>query len=186
MGIKPKQRKKKCVNCGKSFMPFKTTQRVCSTKCAMEWSKARKQEQREHLELFEKEIKDKKKLKSALETTRLIVHEAVRLRDKGKPCISCQTPYQSDFQAGHYFKAELYSELRYDFNNIHGQCKSCNMYYEGNLNGYSIWLPQRIGQQAFDILNSRGSKTLNKPYKWTLEELAEIRKEARAIIKKLS
>jgi hypothetical protein len=108
----------------------------------------------------------------------------VRLRDKGKPCASCGRSWLDNFQAGHYNKAELFSSLRFDFFNIHGQCFRCNNFLEGNLDAYKLRLPHIIGIKQFDALNRRAE--LDKKYikSWTRHELKEIQMQAKILIKK--
>jgi len=91
--------------------------------------------------------------KSKMSYVKTLVHKAVRLRDQYKPCVSCGKSWNSEFQAGHYFKAELYNTIKLHFDNIHGQCVQCNIHEEGNLNEYALRLPNRIGEDKFKQLN---------------------------------
>ncbi len=184
MNYKP-IKKKKCVSCGAMFRPFKTTQRACSGKCALSWSRKRKQEQQDRLDLFEREDKLAKSIKSAIESTRLVVHEYIRLRDEGKPCISCGCNWNDGFQAGHYYKAELFHTLKFHFLNIHGQCYRCNNFLEGNINMYSLYLPERIGQKPFLELTKLASLDKQTRHEWDLEILKGIRQLAKIKIKQL-
>lgn len=102
------------------------------------------------------QAKQERKSKSTLEGLKLslknVFHEYIRERDKNKPCISCGESWHSDFQAGHFFKAELHSSVRFDELNVHGQCPGCNLYKEGNLSQYVIKLPERIGLSNYNGL----------------------------------
>ena len=72
-------------------------------------------------------------------------------------CISCnQTKSTRDgnLQAGHYFKSEMYSGIRYNEWNVNGQCKSCNLYKEGNRQGYQKGLLRKIGKDKLDMLDN--------------------------------
>lgn len=131
------------------------------------------------------EKKDRKKLGGLLANVRNIVHEYIRLRDKGKPCISCGIPYKSDFQAGHFYKAELYSTLKFNEFNIHGQCQLCNLRKEGNLNEYDQNLPNRIGQDAYELLKEKAEEDKRTDHKWDREELNNIREYYKEKIKNL-
>lgn len=126
--------------------------------------------------MFEK--KQRKNLQWYLNDVRSVVHEAVRLRDKGKRCISCGCEWKPNFQAGHYYKAELYSILRFNFDNIHGQCEQCNLRKEGNLNGYSKNLPLRIGKEKFEALKKIADANFQTAFKYDKEMLKKIKKEA--------
>lgn len=136
---------------------------------------------RMEMEKLREEKQKRDKLTTHLKTTQKVVHEYVRKRDEGKPCISCGTQWHKDFQAGHYFKAELYTSLKFDLDNIHGQCIECNIRLDGNLNPYGINLPKRIGLDAFNRLKFRASQDKLQVKKWTREELSEIRKKIKQL-----
>lgn len=137
---------------------------------------------------LEKAFKDKKQkdgIVPHLENTKQAVHEMVRERDKGKPCISCGTPWNNTFQAGHCFNANNYRSIKFYFLNIHGQCEQCNLYKDGNVTEYLIRLPNRIGQIEFDKLKRLAAldKKINKKY--YIEELKQIKAEARLLTKQI-
>lgn len=96
----------------------------------------------------------------------------IRERDKDKPCISCGR--YTTLQAGHFYSAGHHPGLRFDEDNVHGQCLRCNMYLSGNLHEYAKNLPGRIGQQRYDALCYRADaykKTRFKWNRWYLEEI---------------
>lgn len=103
------------------------------------------------------------------------MHEYVRLRDKGKPCISCLTTWRPDFQAGHYFKAELFETLRYHPHNLNGQCVECNILQDGNNEPYGINLPLRIGLKAYNELLNLAQKDKHFSKVWNTENLQQLR-----------
>lgn len=129
----------------------------------------------------EKQHKDTSELKRALKTTKTIVHEYVRLRDSGKPCISCSEPWRPDFQAGHYHKAELYETLKFHLDNINGQCPGCNIHKDGNLEQYNINLPLRIGAEAFNNLQQLAQIDKHYSKVWNLDNLKEVRDRIKAL-----
>ena len=53
-----------------------------------------------------------------------LFHKFIRERDKDKPCISCGQ--YTTLQAGHFYSGGHYSALRFDEDNVHGQCLRCN------------------------------------------------------------
>ena len=68
----------------------------------------------------------------------------IRERDKGKPCISCGTTTATKWDAGHYLKAELYTGLIFNEDNVHRQCQRCNQLRPGpsmecHLEGNAPW-----------------------------------------------
>lgn len=143
------------------------------------------QKPRIELENASVERKSTSLLKNALEATKKAVHEFVRIRDKGKPCISCGEPWRSDFQAGHYHKAELFETLKFHLDNINGQCPGCNIFKDGNLEQYNINLPLRIGPERFAALQELAQMDKKFSKVWNLENLNEIRQNIKLLKQKL-
>jgi hypothetical protein len=132
---------------------------------------------RKSLEKAEKEKKELTSLKLAHNTTKTAIHSFVRERDAGKPCISCGVLWNKEFQAGHYYPAGSFETLKYDLDNIHGQCIQCNLYKEGNFENYTLRLPYRIGKEAFDrIVKLAG---IDKQFQkfWDVDKLKSIREQ---------
>jgi len=178
-------RKKRCKVCDLLFTPSKTTQIVCGWKCAMTYASNKKIDNDKVIkELFDKDARNKKK-KSLMVNTKNSVHYFIRTRDKGLPCVSCGCEWRSDFQAGHFHKSELFTSLKFNYDNIHGQCPSCNMHKEGNLDNYKINLPNRIGQERFNALNELALISKQNTKSWSFEELEAILKQAKIDIKNI-
>ena len=160
----------KCKTCKDKFEPKVFLQKNCLKKD--ECIKA-------ELELKKKAYKknwnkEKKQRKEALKTNsdyvrelQIIFNTFIRLRDKDRPCISCNKPLNSKFDAGHYYSTGSYPELRFNESNVHGQCVHCNQHKRGNLIEYGLNLPKRIGLD--NVLELR--KLANVPRKYTIEEL---------------
>ena len=137
-----------------------------------------------------KEKKDKaqtKKLKETLLThsdylkmAQTVVNAYVRLRDINKGCITCGTDLRGrKFDAGHFFSVGAYPNIRFNLDNIHGQCVPCNQHKHGNNAEYFIKLPKRIGLDRFnELLEIR-----HKPIKYSVEELKELITEYKLKIK---
>lgn len=119
--------------------------------------------------------KDRNKLGTLLVNVRNICHEYIRLRDFGKPCISCGIHYSPEFQAGHFYKAELISNLKFHEKNINGQCKTCNLRKEGNESGYRIGLLQRYGLEYLNELDDLVKSYKQNHFEWERSQLEEIR-----------
>lgn len=138
---------------------------------------------------LEKAIKEKKERKSLsyyLTNTKNIVHQYVKMRDKGLPCISCTAPWSNDFQAGHFKKAELFSSLRFNENNINGQCVKCNIHLEGNPQQYELGLIKRKGRLVVEQLNLLAEKDkINGTKKWCRSELENIRNKYKKLLKEI-
>lgn len=137
------------------------------------------------LKAEEERIKEETKLSYLLVNTRTVCHNYIRKRDKGKPCISCGTKWRPNFQAGHFYKAELYSTLKFHQDNIHGQCSKCNIREEGNLSKYAVELPKRIGLEKYESLNRLAYKEKQSTFKWNREELKRIREKYKKLLKSL-
>lgn len=178
-------KQKKCRNCQCKFDPKNSLQVVCGMKCAIEYNKTKKQKQALKLKEFEQNDKEEKKLKASLINTRIQVHEYIRLRDKGKPCISCNTQWKSDFEAGHHYSANSFLTLKFDIDNIHGQCVFCNQYKDSNFANYALNLPNRIGIEKYNELVRKASIDKQFTKVWNLENLKEIREQIKILKKRL-
>lgn len=141
---------------------------------------------RRELAKAESEHNNRKGITTLLKSLKDVCHKYIRLRDEGKPCVSCGTPWHKDFQAGHYYKAELYSNLRFNENNVHGQCVKCNIRLEGNLNQYELNLPKRIGEWKFNVLKSEAENYKQQDFKWDREQLKKLRSYYNNKIKELN
>lgn len=133
----------------------------------------------------EREHKERMRLPRALELTQDVFNRYIRLRDVGMPCISEGIEWKNDFDAGHFFSVKQYSELRFDFDNCHGQSILGNRMKDGNFQDYAINLPYRIGEERFAELLKKAERSKQRVKKWTLEELEEIRTECKKRIKEL-
>ena len=96
----------------------------------------------------------------------------IRNRDKGKGCVSCDSLTFSD--AGHFYSSGHYPILRYDENNVHGQCKRCNYFLHGNLDEYRKRLYKRISELDINELDFKVSHYKQHGYKWDRYFLIEI------------
>lgn len=70
-------------------------------------------------------------------------------------CISCgETKSISQMNAGHFY-ASTFSAVRFDEDNVNGQCIACNNFKHGNLLGYRDGLLKKIGQERLTRLEIR-------------------------------
>lgn len=60
-----------------------------------------------------------------------------------------------EFQAGHYWREDLYPPVRFDEDNVNGQCAHCNRRLSGNLAQYGENLQVKIGDERFKQLGVR-------------------------------
>ena len=142
-------------------------------------------EPRKELNKLKKETKERKGLTSLILSTVKICHDYIRKRDEGKPCISCGTPYKSDFDAGHFYPAGKYSNLKFNEFNINGQCIKCNRFNNGNESDYRLNLPLRIGEDNFKKINDLAKEYKKMSFKWYREDVLKIKKYYKEKLKNL-
>lgn len=170
---------KSCSICNKPFEPkYTTMQKVCSIDCARDMARLERENE------FRKETrKRKKKLNSEdrsyqLRKTQQTFNEYIRLRDDISGCISCKRQHQGQYHAGHYRTVKSQSSLRFHEMNCHKQCAPCNNHLSGNITEYRINLEKKIGKENLEWL-----ETDHAPYKFTIEEIKEIREYYKGKIK---
>ena len=95
----------------------------------------------------------------------------IRQRDKDLPCISCGE--FKELQAGHFFAVKGYSGLRFDEDNVHGECAGCNCYNESHLIHYQDNLIKKIGEDRVNALKERAKEYKLNGIKWQRYELLE-------------
>ena len=110
------------------------------------------------------------KLKKKLQ---VVFNSYIRKRDEGKPCISCGIK-KNPLDAGHFFAVKGYDGLRYDEDNVHGECPGCNRFDESHLIMYQKNLQKRIGKSRFDKLMKRSQDYKRNGYKFSVPELEEL------------
>lgn len=158
----------KCKNCKQPFEKKRQNQIVCSPSCAYEFAKTKaKKEKNKEL----KERKERLKTRSQhLNELQVIFNAYIRERDKNQPCISCGKPNGGNEQAGHYRSVGSCPELRFEENNVFGQCIRCNMYEHGNLIEYRKGLIERVGLHVVEWLELN-----HDPKKYTIEQIKELK-----------
>lgn len=164
---------KTCKFCKAHFVPVKQFQSVCDYRCAIALvnkENAAKAETARKKAASEAKAKEKagvarrRKRKNELKTARELAPEAqavfnryVRIRDYGKPCISCNRMPQEKFggsmDCGHYRTRGAASHLRFNLHNTAGQCVYCNRNRSGAQKAFEKGLIKRIGQAKVDALN---------------------------------
>lgn len=96
----------------------------------------------------------------------------IRKRDEGKPCISCGIVKK--LQAGHFYPVSGWDGLRFDEDNVWGECEHDNCFNEGHLIGYAKNLKLRIGEERFNALEKRAEDYKRLGNKWNRQELLEL------------
>jgi len=176
----------KCKICKTPYERKSNSQMVCSYECSLKYGKKAvekkdkeaKTEARVALREFKKN--DKPVL---LQLAQKLVNQYIRMRDKGKPCISCSHDFSKGRQehAGHYIPRSKSSLLRFDERNINTQCNICNDHLSGNVGEYRLGLIQKVGMEQVVFLEA--NKTTLKT--WTVGELQEVIKIYRKKIKEI-
>jgi hypothetical protein len=98
-----------------------------------------------------------------------VFNKFIRMRDFNKPCISCGG--SGILQAGHFYSVRMYDGLRFNEDNVHGECCKCNGFDDMHLVNYSRNLLERIGPERFNDLSVRAVNYKMEGYKWTRDEL---------------
>ena len=162
-------RAKSCKACGSKFEPVRSTQVICfSLPCAIQHT-ANLKAKRERKETRERKAKLKTR-RDWLRDTQAVVNRYVRIRDAGKPCISCGTTRNVQIHAGHYRTTKAAPELRFHEWNINSQCAQCNLFDSGNLIEYRIGLIEKIGLEAVEWLEGP-----HEPKHYTVDDLKAIK-----------
>lgn len=126
-----------------------------------------------------KDIKERKeKLKTAGDYTKeaqIAFNRYIRIRDEGKPCVSCGNPLEHQsigggYDAGHYRSRGAASHLRYHTLNCWGQCKKCNRHLSGAAADYRIGLSYRITPEQLEAIECD-----NTPKKFTIKYLKRVK-----------
>jgi len=105
-----------------------------------------------------------------------LINAKVRRRDSVNGffiCISCEELKPvNQMNAGHYYPKEplQYRSVKFDLDNIHGQCVRCNKYLSANLIPYRANLLLKIGEQRLKQLEMKAG--LNN-FKYTRDFLIE-------------
>lgn len=161
MQSKPKQ--SKCKVCDTTYLKSSMRHTVCSPACSTKLLglKASKPEKA-------RALKKTKTLADWKKTAQTVFNTYIRIRDESLGCISCGTKLAS-FHAGHYCSVGSHPELRYDEDNVHKQCATCNTFRHGNLIRYRQNLILKIGVERVERLEGK-----NPAKKYTIAELEEL------------
>jgi hypothetical protein len=181
-----KSKPRKCKVCQTVFTPTQFLQATCNYKCAIDYSKTLKENKvKADWKIKKAVLKDKLKTLGQYEMdAKKSFQKWVRIRDKDQNCISCNGKDKEYFDGGHFFKAELFSGLIFNEKNCHKQCRKCNRFLNGNELQYRFGLINRYGLEYVTEIESISSA--NRVYKYTKDELIEIKKIYDLKIKELT
>lgn len=172
---------RKCLNCKDKFIPVNQTNTVCSTKCAIEYSKEMQKKKSEKEWKAEKAVlKDKTKTISEWKKDlQKEINAIVREIDKGHPCIATGT-MEGKRNAGHYISIGSNDTLRFHLENIWNQSEHSNTWKSGDTLRYQEGIVKLYGKEYLYRLNALKSIS---PIKLTSEEISYKISIARGIIK---
>ncbi|WP_061084556.1 recombination protein NinG [Chryseobacterium indologenes] len=115
-----------------------------------------------------------KSIDALIETFQKLVNAKVRHRDSKDGyfiCISCEELKPiNQMNSGHYFAKEFYKSVRFDLDNMHGQCVRCNKYLSANLIPYRSNLLLKIGEHRLRQLEQKAAL---KNFKFSRDFLIE-------------
>lgn len=159
---------RKCVQCKEKFTPQNNTQVVCSVFCSIQFMKSKKAND---WKKEKKVLKEKLMTKSDyLNICQKVFNTYIRTRDKDKNCISCNKKLVGKYDAGHFFSVGAYPNLRFNENNVFGQCVHCNRDKHGNVKEYDLRLQNILSIEDYtQLLNDR-----NKPALLSIEDVKEL------------
>ena len=181
----PAAKPKTCKTCRTKFVPVRPLQVVCGFTCAMahaDKAKARATAT-EALKAARAHREAKEKAKTArdyLPLAQAAFNKYIRLRDAGRPCISCGVTY-GKWNAGHYRSVGSNPALRFEPLNNHKQCVQCNQSKSGNAIEYRIGLIARIGQANVDWLEGP-----HEPKHYSIDDLREIKARYTKLAKEIA
>ncbi len=196
---KPKTCKNKA--CRAKFVPDRPFQKACGIPCSIVVGKEDQAKKRAKLDLDQQKLERrqhreaKEKLKTRnqhLADTQDAFNAMIRERDHDLPCVSCDDPNPpqrvgGQWDAGHFLSRGAHPELRFNRDNCHKQCKTCNggggrfRHKDKTVSAkFELELLKRIGPERLAVL-----KGPNEAPKWTIEQLNEMKREFRAETRQL-
>lgn len=200
-----KKPRRKCANkeCRQWYHPVRDGQVVCSYECATviakeQTAKNRAEAQRKEAKRQREEEKAgrqrRRERRVALKTKTQWKSEAqnafnryVRLRDAGKPCISCgrlpAQKYGGTMDCGHYRTRGAAGHLAFNLHNTAAQCVQCNRDRAGAQKAFEQGLIQRIGSEKVEALNNNNAvRKFDIPYLQRIKSI--FTRKARALEKR--
>lgn len=174
---------RKCKQCKEAFQKKQPLQYCCGWECQLKYHKALKEKQdkqdwRKRKAILKEAVMSHK---DWLKLLQVAFNTYIRARDRGRGCASCDTCLENrKFDAGHYRSVGSAPHLRFDEQNVHGQCVPCNQHLHGNLIEYRKRLIVRIGIEAVERIEDDNNeaklsipdiKDLIKYYKQKTKEL---------------
>jgi hypothetical protein len=163
----------KCKVCKTKFTPTRALQPTCNEyECKLAYAvehanKAIERKKKAETKVLKEKVKT---LSDYLKELQVIFNKYICLRDKGKPCISCNATNYT-VSCGHYFPSGKYKSVTFDEDNCHSQCwYNCNSKLSGNLIEYRVGLIKKIGLERLESLE----KKARQHKQWSKSEIQEL------------
>ena len=168
----------RCKKCKDKFEPIRFNHKYClKDECIIAFVAETKEKVWKQTKTRMKE--DLKTTQDWLKEAQIVFNKYINLRDKGLPCVSCGKPIKGRVNASHFWNANNHHNVRFDEDNVHSSCITCNQFLSGNLLEYRTRLCSKIGQKRFDELEAKRHVTK----KWTKDELKEIIKKYKDLVR---
>ena len=159
----------RCKNCKEKFEPIRFNQKYClEADCVRVWVESEKAKQWKKTKAKAKQ--DLMTLSDYLKLAQQVFNKWINIRDNGLPCISCDKPITGRVNASHFWNANNHYNVRFNEDNVHSSCITCNQFLSGNLLEYRTRLISKIGIERFNTLEAESKQTR----KFTKDELKEI------------
>ncbi len=184
--ISPKPKLSRCKVCHERFEKKRSIQPTCEKfDCKVEFAnraaaKAAEKRVREQRKLDVEQKLAAKPLNYWAKRAEKVFNAFIRERDKGDPCISCGTYDAPEWHAGHLYTVKARPDIRFNEDNVHLQCPSCNTYQGGMVGEYKRRVVSKIGRVRLDAL-----VYVNPAFKKTREYYQAIEAEYKAKLKQL-
>lgn len=162
-----------CKICEKSFLPYTTTQPVCSFDCLIQYNSEK--EVKKRVKTMKKELLTHSDYCNILQK---LINQIARTIDTKFPCISSNRT-TGQMHGGHMYSVGAYPEIRFNLLNIWKQSAMDNTYKSGNINDYRSNLESIFGKEN-EVF---GLTEKIKPLKLSVYELQDKIKIAKDIIK---
>jgi hypothetical protein len=179
-----------CKQCKDKFIPKYFLQKWCLEKdeCIKAFSNWVSEQNKKKIDKAMKKdtAERKEKLmthKDHLKLLQVVFNTYIRLRDKDQRCISCDcVMIGRKGDASHYYSVGSTPALRFNEDNVHLSCVTCNQHKHGNIAEYAIRLPFRIGYHRFKALEEKRNITV----KLTIDEIKEKITHYKTLTKKIN
>lgn len=147
-------------------------------KCVDKRAKAKETAKKERLKIKRQKHKERPAaLKKKLD---IIFSKYIRLRDKGKPCITCGKPWEPTAQCGHVFSRK-HLATRWEEMNANGQCPGCNMFEGGRQYEHALETDRKWGVGIASTLHTMSKSVFRPSPEWYKERIAHYEAKTQAL-----